>query len=340
MERSEGDSTQTYFWDGNVISYEANGERNYYLQDELGSPIRIEDEAGKTRETYGYGAFREDLYGNQGELQPFGYTGYQIDTVAGTYYTQAREYQPDVGRFQEMDLIKGVVVNPQTQNIYKYCMGNPFRYIDPTGCSEECIDNIEEIIQEFLSDNVYGLVTDGLDITLTGVGTYLKKAIIESIRPNNIGRGIWKKQMASELDDVARIFGSSSDDVVRGFANAEVKGFFPKVIEKLGYVGVAIDAVLGIQENIEEGSSWQKTVSDATVDVAISGGTLLAAGYAGAGIGAIAGSVVPGAGNVIGAVGGFIVGIGCYVVTDVIKINEKSIRDTIKDGISGFFGWE
>ena len=120
----------------------------------------------------------------------------------------------------------------------------------------------------------------------------------------------------------------------------EVKGFFPKVIEKLGYVGVAIDAVLGIQENIEEGSSWQKTVSDATVDVAISGGTLLAAGYAGAGIGAIAGSVVPGAGNVIGAVGGFIVGIGCYVVTDVIKINEKSIRDTIKDGISGFFGWE
>ena len=56
LERSEGDSIQTYFWDGNVASYEANGERNYYLQDELGSPLRIEDEAGRTRESYGYGA--------------------------------------------------------------------------------------------------------------------------------------------------------------------------------------------------------------------------------------------------------------------------------------------
>ena len=141
MERSEGDRIQTYFWDGDVASYEENGQRSFYLQDELGSPLRIEDETGRTRESYGYGAFGEDLYGNQGELQPFGYTGYQKDGVAGIYYAQAREYQADVGQFQEMDLIKGAVVNPQTQNIYKYCMGNPFRYIDPTGCSEECIDD-------------------------------------------------------------------------------------------------------------------------------------------------------------------------------------------------------
>ena len=57
LERSEGDSTQTYFWDGNIASYEEKGERNYYLQDELGSPLRIEDETGRTRESYGYGAF-------------------------------------------------------------------------------------------------------------------------------------------------------------------------------------------------------------------------------------------------------------------------------------------
>ena len=133
MERSEGDSTQTYFWDGNVISYEANGERNYYLQDELGSPIRIEDEAGKTRETYGYGAFGEDLYGNQGELQPFGYTGYQMDTVAGTYYAQAREYQADVARFQARDVIKGQTSYPLTINEYIYCGNMPFYYYDPNG---------------------------------------------------------------------------------------------------------------------------------------------------------------------------------------------------------------
>ena len=102
-------STQTYFWDGNVATYEENGQRSFYLQDELGSPLRIEDETGRTRESYGYGVFGEDLYDNQGELQPFGYTGYQKDRVAGSYYAQAREYQPDVGRFQGMDRIVGGV---------------------------------------------------------------------------------------------------------------------------------------------------------------------------------------------------------------------------------------
>ena len=100
-------STQTYFWDGNVATYEENGQRSFYLQDELGSPLRIEDETGRTRESYGYGVFGEDLYDNQGELQPFGYTEYQKDRVAGTYYAQAREYQPDVGRSQGMDRIVG-----------------------------------------------------------------------------------------------------------------------------------------------------------------------------------------------------------------------------------------
>ena len=109
LERSERDRTQTYFWDGNVASYEENGQRSFYLQDELRSPLRIENETGWTRETYGYGSFGEVLYGNQGEMQPFGYTGYQKDRVAGTYYAQAREYQPDVGRSQGMDRIVGGV---------------------------------------------------------------------------------------------------------------------------------------------------------------------------------------------------------------------------------------
>ena len=47
LERTEESQSQRYFWDGNVAAYEENGERNYYLQDELGSPLRIEDSAGR-----------------------------------------------------------------------------------------------------------------------------------------------------------------------------------------------------------------------------------------------------------------------------------------------------
>ena len=44
--------------------YNGLGHRGGKLE---GSPIRIEDDTGRTRESYGYGAFGEDLYGNQGE---------------------------------------------------------------------------------------------------------------------------------------------------------------------------------------------------------------------------------------------------------------------------------
>ena len=133
LEKTEGEKRQTYFWDGNVASYEENGRQSYYLQDELGSPIRIEDETGAVRESYGYGAFGEDLYGNQGEMQPFGYTGYRRDKVAGTYYAQAREYQADAGRFAGRDIIKGQASYPLTINEYIYCGNMPFYFYDPNG---------------------------------------------------------------------------------------------------------------------------------------------------------------------------------------------------------------
>ena len=53
LEKTEDTNVQTYFWDGNVALYEENGRRNYYLQDDLGSPIRIEGEDGILQETYG-----------------------------------------------------------------------------------------------------------------------------------------------------------------------------------------------------------------------------------------------------------------------------------------------
>lgn len=86
-----------------------------------------------TRESYGYGAFGEDLYDNQGELQPFGYTGYQKDRVAGTYYAQAREYQPSIGRFNSEDIIGGFILFLDTLNHYIYCWNNSLLYIDNDG---------------------------------------------------------------------------------------------------------------------------------------------------------------------------------------------------------------
>ncbi len=137
LDKTEDTNIQTYFWDGNVALYEENGRRNYYLQDDLGSPIRIEGEDGTLRETYGYGAFGEDLYGTQERIQPFGYTGYQRDSIAGTYYAQAREYNAGAGRFTGQDIIAGVIEQPFSMNRYTYCFNTPMVLVDLNGLTPE-----------------------------------------------------------------------------------------------------------------------------------------------------------------------------------------------------------
>ena len=184
LERSEGDSTQTYFWDGNVASYEENGQGSFYLQDELGSPLRIEDETGRTRESYGYGVFGEDLYDNQGELQPFGYTGYQKDRVAGTYYAQAREYQPSIGRFNSEDIIGGFILFPDTLNHYIYCWNNSELYVDYNGkWPTIVIGAVAGFVSSLVSSAVSGIVTGNMDpvgILVDAAGGAAQGAILGS----------------------------------------------------------------------------------------------------------------------------------------------------------------
>ena len=135
LEREENQRSQIYLWDGNAAGFYDEGKESpqYYLQDELGSPLRIEGEDGRLRESYGYDEFGRDLYGNQGKVQPFGYTGYQHDIVAGTYFAQAREYERESGRFLSQDLIAGFADMPFSMNKYIYCFDNGMMLADYDG---------------------------------------------------------------------------------------------------------------------------------------------------------------------------------------------------------------
>ena len=124
---------QSYIWDFNV-AYMEEGEKEFtYLQDELGSTIRLLEQGGESQAVYGYDEFGEDTYNTQGQIQPFGYTGYRYDNVADTYFAQAREYMPGVGRFAGEDWIKGSIEQPFSLNQYGYCFGNPEKFVDLDG---------------------------------------------------------------------------------------------------------------------------------------------------------------------------------------------------------------
>ena len=119
-----------YAWDFNV-AYMEEGEKEFtYLQDELGSTIRLLEQGGESQAVYGYDEFGENTYNTQGRIQPFGYTGYRYDNVADTYFAQAREYVPGVGRFAGEDWIKRETYYTASLNQYGYCLGNSVDLVD------------------------------------------------------------------------------------------------------------------------------------------------------------------------------------------------------------------
>ena len=189
---------QSFYFDWNVAAMEekregtagsgrrAYGGLHYYMQDELGSPLRVSGfMAGEGTQkgrngclNYGYDEFGNDLgkeleeagipnpYDGQGEEQPFGYTGYRYDGIGGTYFAQAREYQTGNGRFTAEDVIRGNGVVPGTLNRYGYCFNSPLDLVDYngkdallalliiagatlllSGCSQQDIELIEPVIE-------------------------------------------------------------------------------------------------------------------------------------------------------------------------------------------------
>ena len=122
------------------------GEKEFtYLQDELGSTIRLLEQGGESQAIYGYDEFGGDAYNTQGQIKPFGYTGYRYDKVVDTYFAQEREYVPKIGRFVGEDWIKGNIEKPFSLNQYGHCWGNPIGLVDRDGKTPEMASNYSQV---------------------------------------------------------------------------------------------------------------------------------------------------------------------------------------------------
>ena len=165
LQRSMSDrgkeQTQSYAWDFNAVFMEEEEKVYTYLNDELGSTIRLLEKEGTSQTIYGYDEFGKDTYGTQGQVQPFGYTGYRYDAVAETYFAQAREYVAGVGRFggEDKDAFIRFIV-PQTINLYTYCISNPLTYTDKTGFESRENSELFDTVKQYFGNkyDIFGLM--------------------------------------------------------------------------------------------------------------------------------------------------------------------------------------
>ena len=128
-----------------LFAVKDNGTTSFYRKDAQGNIIALLDANGKVVVEYVYDARGNhavlDANGNDltssshiGNRNPFRYRGYFYDVETGLYYLQTRYYDPEVGRFLNMDDIS--YADPEQihgLNLYAYCANDPVNRIDPNG---------------------------------------------------------------------------------------------------------------------------------------------------------------------------------------------------------------
>ena len=287
LQKTENNEEQTYFWDGNVTGMEEEGREHFYFQDDLGSPMRLADEAGRSEETYGFDEFGNDIRTAKDifkdSLQNFGFTGYQMDSAGGLYFAQARRYDAGVGRFVSEDFIKGHIAVPYTMNHYNYCWNRPMDLVDLNGMWPSWKD-IGEGIKSTLS-SVAETVSDTAQSAVEG---------IKETASNVVDAGVDFVKEHREAVEIA-----VTVTVIAAIAVASVcTGGVAGAILAGTAVGATVGGVSGGLSNMMTGGSFANGVVGGAVNGGIVGAMTAIPG-AGAGMGYIANFAGGFAGNMI-----------------------------------------
>ena len=347
MKTTDGVVTK-YVYGRGLIGEEINGVFKTYHFDYRGSTVAITDINGDVTDTFEYDTYGKLINRTGNSDVIFLYNGRDgvVTDSNGLIYMRARYYSSELRRFVNADILAGDITNAVTLNRYAYANGNPVSFVDPRGLSadERNGTSLNSIWLPIANTyNLFNDITDSAemykflqDSTKYGFYTVKSRDYIN----------IKGARTAVALDN--NIFGTryaikNADDYWDVFKNIDVKtGLKSELYLKtpsgkinggavLNYLGVAVDVVSGIAENIEDETSTQKIVSDAVVDTGVGVG-IIAASTA---IGSAIGSVVPVAGNVVGAVVGMAAGYAIDWAVNEDFIDGKSAVDWTKEGA----GW-
>jgi RHS repeat-associated protein len=103
----------------------------YYHHDLLGSTVAATQQGQSGAVPFTYSEF--GIPGSSDAL-PYQFDGYRYDPETGLYYTGARYYSPELGRFLQPDPIG----TAGGANLYAYASNDPLSYTDPSGMCTSC----------------------------------------------------------------------------------------------------------------------------------------------------------------------------------------------------------
>jgi RHS repeat-associated protein len=134
-----------------------NSTLYYILKDHLGSASVVTNSSGVAVGEQRYYPYGETRLSTGTIYTDRLFTGQREITSLGIYHYGARFYSTKLGRFLSADSIVPGAANPQAWNRYSYVLGNPLKYIDPTG-------HVPQIGIIFESDGPLPLASYGIKV--------------------------------------------------------------------------------------------------------------------------------------------------------------------------------
>ncbi len=134
-----------FFYDaqGRPAMVNFNGTLYTYVHNLQDDIVGIVDSNGAKVVEYKYDAWGKPIGNAQGtmattlgKLNPFRYRGYQFDEETGLYYLRSRYYNPEWGRFINLDIIDVTIEHYEEMlsgNLFSYCRNNPVALSDDEG---------------------------------------------------------------------------------------------------------------------------------------------------------------------------------------------------------------
>lgn len=121
---------------------ERDGQSYFYHADGLGSIIDLIDVGGFVVQSYVYDSFGNIVQQEGALVNPYTYTGRELDLESGMYYYRARFYDSNIGRFITQDPI-GMLSG--SLNFYSYVGNNSINFIDPLGLQATFEEKITQV---------------------------------------------------------------------------------------------------------------------------------------------------------------------------------------------------
>lgn len=303
-----------------LLGFTYCNEDYVYKTDAHGNIIAILDKNGNTVVEYYY-----DAWGNYaindtsniglGEINPFRYRGYFYDTDMGLYYLKTRYYDPEVGRFINMDGIS--YADPETingLNLYAYCGNNPVMNVDLLGESWDSFKkNIGNwfkkagnAVKDFFVDDVYGGAIKPAYDWVRGVAVPAVSNFFTDTIPDFFVNKVWNDGVIPAWDATTNFF---TNTVPNFFKNTVWNDWIVDKTWNQFVVGTIWDKGLVPAWNWLNGNKWYQIIAKNFIISGIS-----------TGLGALIGSAFGPLGTAAGAITGLLCGVVVGTIWDFVNL--------------------